>query len=307
MASLPKKEEIISMITSMNEIMPSITNVISKFNKDIKVADAVNFSNSFPIILNTFIAAFWELESFTSVINQKSLDNLNNFIYNLTLKDSSNKTLLDSNGNPITVFNPIGSMIGSITTMIKGVDMASFIKLPMTMKMTGKTFNAAFKMLEKVMEDNASFLAKIQTSSTVKTILEEEKRKKTEEQVKQGTGGIFLELSIVFKSLEDVQNSIINLSKKAIRTIIAVKIVEGLLEKIESPLKKIMGILNVFTKKGGVLGRERVIFDGAAAKTISNNWKTFDSTIHGIFNSFMLMGLKAIIVILAFIPIRVAF
>lgn len=307
MASLPKKEEIISMITSMNEIMPSITNVISKFNKDIKVVDAVNFSNSFPIVLNTFIAAFWELESFTSVINQKSLDNLNNFIYNLTLKDPSNKTLLDSNGNPITVFNPIGSMIGSITTMIKGVDMASFIKLPMTMKMTGKTFNAAFKMLEKVMEDNASFLAKIQTSSTVKTILEEEKRKKTEEQVKQGTGRIFLELSIVFKSLEDVQNSIINLSKKAIRTIIAVKIVDGLLEKIESPLKKIMDILNVFTKKGGVLGHERVIFDGDAAKTISNNWKTFDSTIHGIFNSFMLMGLKAIIVILAFIPIRVAF
>ena len=307
MASLPKKEEIISMITSMNEIMPSITNVISKFNKDIKVVDAVNFSNSFPIVLNTFIAAFWELESFTSVINQKSLDNLNNFIYNLTLKDPSNKTLLDSNGNPITVFNPIGSMIGSITTMIKGVDMASFIKLPMTMKMTGKTFNAAFKMLEKVMEDNASFLAKIQTSSTVKTVLGEEKRKKVEEQVKQGTGGIFLELSIIFKSLEDVQNSIINLSKKAIRTIIAVKIVEGLLEKIESPLKKIMDILNVFTKKGGVLGRERVIFDGNAAKTISNNWKTFDSTIHGIFNSFMLMGLKAIIVILAFIPIRVAF
>ena len=307
MASLPKKEEIISMITSMNEIMPSITNVISKFNKDIKIADATNFSNSFPIILNTFITAFWELESFTSVINQNSLDNLNNFIYNLTLKDSSNKTLLDSNGNPITIFNPIGSMIGSITTMIKGVDMASFVKLPMTMKMTGKTFNAAFKMLEKVMEDNASFLAKIQTSSTVKTVLEEEKRKKVEEQVKQGTGGIFLELSIVFKSLEDVQNSIINLSKKAIRTIIAVKIVDGLLEKIESPLKKIMGILNVFTKKGGVLGGERVIFDDSAAKTISNNWKTFDSTIHGIFNSFMLMGLKAIIVILAFIPIRVAF
>ena len=307
MASLPKKEEIISMITSMNEIMPSITNVISKFNKDIKIADATNFSNSFPIILNTFITAFWELESFTSVINQNSLDNLNNFIYKLTLKDSSNKTLLDSNGNPITIFNPIGSMIGSITTMIKGIDMASFVKLPMTMKMVGKTFNAAFKMLEKVMEDNASFLAKIQTSSTVKTVLEEEKRKKVEEQVKQGTGGIFLELSIVFKSLEDVQNSIINLSKKAIRTIIAVKIVDGLLEKIESPLKKIMGILNVFTKKGGVLGGERVIFDDSAAKTISNNWKTFDSTIHGIFNSFMLMGLKAIIVILAFIPIRVAF
>lgn len=307
MASLPKKEEIISMITSMNEIMPSITNVISKFNKDIKIADATNFSNSFPIILNTFITAFWELESFTSVINQNSLDNLNNFIYNLTLKDSSNKTLLDSKGNPITIFNPIGSMIGSITTMIKGVDMASFIKLPMTMKMMGKTFNAAFKMLEKVMGDNASFLVKIQTNSTVKTVLSEEKRKKEKEQVKQGTGGIFLELSIIFKSLEDVQNSIINLSKKAIRTIIAVKIVEGLLEKIGSPLKKIMDILNVFTKKGGVLGRERVKFDGDAAKTISNNWKTFDSTIHGIFNSFILMGLKAIIVILAFIPIRVAF
>jgi hypothetical protein len=121
----------------------------------------------------------------------------------------------------------------------------------------------------------------------VKTVLEEEKRKKAEEQVKQGTSGIFLELSIIFKSLEDVQNSIINLSKKAIRTIIAVKIVDGLLEKIESPLKKIMDILNVFTKKGGVLGHERVIFDDAAAKTISNNWKTFDATILGIFNSFM--------------------
>ena len=147
----------------------------------------------------------------------------------------------------MTIFDPIGSMVGSITTMIKGVDMASFIKLPITMKMVGKTFNSAFKMLEKVMEENASFLAKIHTNSTVKTVLEEEKRKKAEEQVKQGTGGIFLELSIIFKSLEDVQNSIINLSKKAIRTIIAVKIVEGLLEKIESPLKKIMDILNVFT------------------------------------------------------------
>ena len=150
MASLPKKEEIISMITSMNEIMPSITNVISKFNKDIKIADAVNFSNSFPIVLNTFITAFWELESFTSVINQNSLDNLNNFIYKLTLKDLSNKTLLDSKGNVMTIFNPIGSMIDSITTMIKGVDMASFIKLPITMKMVGKHLTPHLKCWKRL-------------------------------------------------------------------------------------------------------------------------------------------------------------
>lgn len=303
---LPKPNEIIEIVKSMQNVIPKMTDIVSKFNKDIKVKDALQFSNTFPIVLNTFMMAFWELNNFTAIVEKKSLLDLKEFINDLLITNSSGNPLVDEKGNVITIFTPIGSMISSITAMLNAVNMGDFIKLPITLSMVKTVFNKAFKLLEEIMNDNWAFLAKIKTDQTIKKVIETEKEKTTEEISKPGTGGIFKELTVIFKSMSDVQDTIIKLASKALRTMVSVKIVDKLLENIQNPFKKIMNLLEVFTSKGGVLGRDRIIFDARAAETVEKNWKSFENTVQGVFNTFIVLGLKSVLVIIAFAPIRIA-
>lgn len=304
---IPTSKEIIEIAENIKSVLPQVSSLVQKFNKDIKVKDAVDFSQSFPLILNTFINSLWQIDAAADLIDNNTFTRINEFVWKLTLRDKSDKPITDKDGNPLTVFTPIGSMITSISTMLNAVDMGTFIKLPVTMKMIRKTFEQAFKLMENIMDDNWQFLKKIKTDETVKTVIETEKEKKTEEQIKPGTGGIFKELSLVFKSVSDIQDTIIKMAKNALKTIASIKIFNTVLEKMKEPFKRMVNFLSIFSQEGGLIDGVRMIFDKKKAKEINSNWEIFNKTIQGVFNSFMLLGLKSIIVIIAFLPIRLAF
>jgi len=288
--NLPKVEDITELVNLTQKMLPNISELVTSFNKSIKVKDAINFGRTFPIIVTSLMSAIGSLKDICNEIDTKSILDVNEFVKNLALRDGQGKFVVDEKGNIASIISPFVSIVSGTMEMLKLVDWKTVFLMPVYMKKLQLVFKDIFKGMDKILKDNKEFLSTIKTEKVMNAVVTEivGNKQKTEEKkwIEPGTGGAFKELAIIMSSMKDIAQTVIGLGKKSIAVNIAAKLVYKTIDNLFDVIKKVVATLTVFSNRWTKKQKE-----------FEKSWGSFKSLITSMTTTMIVMGLLSIVAI----------
>ena len=285
--NLPKVEDITELVNLTQKMLPNISELVTSFNKSIKVKDAINFGRTFPVIVTSLMSAIVSLNDICAEFTPKDILEVNEFVKNLALRDGQGKFVVDEKGNIASIMSPFVSIVSGTMEMLKLVDWKTVFLMPVYMKKIQLVFKDIFKGMDKILKDNNAFLSTIKAEKVMNTIVTEivGNKQKTEEKkwIEPGTGGAFKELAIIMSSMKDIAQTVIGMGKKSILVNIAAKLVYKTIDKLFDVIKKVVATFTVFSNHW--IKKQ---------KDFEKSWSSFKSLITSMTTTMIVMGLLAI-------------